>query len=99
MDVWDQLLMLGGYPEPPDEEDEEGEPGEGGARNKGKPPRRTSRRAWSFRSRREFYLAGPTVLEHSFHAVEVAEEAYDAVINMAVKLIRLGCPLAALEIE
>jgi len=98
MDAWDNILMLGGYPaglEPDDEEPESRDAASPTAAETKAEPEAGE----FFVMPGEFYLAEPTVLEHLLHGFEGPEEAYNAVINLAVKLHATGCPLVALEIE
>jgi hypothetical protein len=103
MDAWDNILLLGGYPVSSEVEDEELETGKEAAGKEGETPKAkgesSEMEARSFPVPGEFYLAEPTVLEHILHAFEGPEEAYNAVINMAVRLHSTGCPLVALAIE
>jgi len=45
------------------------------------------------------YLAAPNTVEHLFYEFEGQAAAFDAVINMAIRLHHTFCPLAAFEIE
>ena len=49
-------------------------------------------------SSQQTYLAAANTVEHLFYEFIGPEAAYDTLVNMAVKLHRTFCPLAALEI-